>query len=130
MNVNDTSHLKVCACVACGKGPKDGVPVKRVTAAGNSYACAGCIMKHGIDALRDDFEKQLGDAVGRPRKTRQCIRCGSWVGPREDGSLPAYCLTCEDQWRKLQREARKDRERRKRRGKPSELDRIDEGRGS
>jgi len=115
--------------VACGRG-SNVTKLRRLNPSGNSYVCSSCEIRFGREKLQAEFDRQLGKAVGVKPTLRSCVRgCGRPVFMKPGGNLPAYCSQCEEEWRQLQRSARSEREYRKRHGKRTQLDIVDESQG-
>lgn len=94
----DLRPFKVALCVGCGRGGDDGVALKRIASYTTAFACAACVMKHGIDKLIPEADRQLAACVGVKYKVIDCVRgCGRQTvfDPHNPGRT--WCTKCEEE---------------------------------
>lgn len=100
---SDFDSIAICACVSCGRN-SDQVALKRLNTYSRAWACYDCVMKHGVEALTPEVDRQFGECVGAVKRVGYCRglggrHCGSVVYVRADGTLPWFCEDHEREWR-------------------------------
>lgn len=97
MSTTDIRPFRIAACVSCGKSGADGVQLKRLASYTTAFACSECVMKHGVEKLIPEADRQFAACVGVKYRVIDCFRgCG-----RRTVFDPAngrdWCTKCEEE---------------------------------
>jgi hypothetical protein len=89
------------SCICCGR---EGIPTFPIPShIGTLRACATCHSKIGSEELGLEADRLLTDYYMTQRPKPECPVCHSALLFYSDGSIPAWCGTCEEKRKALVR---------------------------